>query len=235
MIRKGSIKRFAPRAAASVATLGLVGRHVRQQFVGYFALFIALGGVSYAAHTLPTNSVGSLQIKRGAVKNSDLGKSAVTTGKVKDGSLLSIDFKPGQLVAGAPGATGPQGPQGLKGSEGPRGPSDAYYKFDNSSVASKFTTLVLPAGKYTIAAKASAYNSGSAVNTSANCTLNTGDGNSEHADSSSLTVGAFAETPVTLETVADYPSGGTVTLSCAGAIQFFGRMRIVATQVAALH
>jgi len=101
------------------------GRHVRQQFVGYLALFIALGGVSYAAVTLPINSVGSKQIKRGAVKNSDLGKSAVTTGKVKNGSLLSTDFKPGQLVAGAPGGTGPQGPQGLKGNPGTNGTNGA--------------------------------------------------------------------------------------------------------------
>lgn len=101
------------------------GRHLRQQFVGYMALFVALGGVSYAAITFPINSVGSKQIKRGAVKNSDLGKSAVTTGKVKDGSLLSIDFKPGQLPAGAPGATGPQGPKGDKGEPGTNGTNGA--------------------------------------------------------------------------------------------------------------
>jgi len=86
------------------------------------AVFIALGGVSYAAITIPTNSVGSKQIKRGAVKNSDLRRSAVKTGKVKNGSLLSKDFKPGQLVAGSPGATGPQGPQGSPGATGPQGP-----------------------------------------------------------------------------------------------------------------
>lgn len=99
------------------------GQHVRQQFVGYLALFVALGGVSYAAITLPANTVGSNQIKRGAVKTADLGKSAVTTGKVKDGSLLSLDFKPGQLVAGAPGAVGPQGAPGGVGAPGPAGPA----------------------------------------------------------------------------------------------------------------
>ena len=89
--------------------------------VAYLALFIALGGVSYAAVVLPSNSVGTKQIKPGAVKNSDVGKNAVTTGQVKNGSLLSLDFKPGQLVAGAPGGTGPQGPQGLKGDKGDPG------------------------------------------------------------------------------------------------------------------
>jgi hypothetical protein len=102
--------------------LGTVGRHVRRQFVGYLALFIALGGVSYAAVTLPRNSVGSSQIKNRQVKNADLGGNAVTSGKVKNGSLLSIDFKPGQLVAGAPGATGATGAQGPKGDTGLTGP-----------------------------------------------------------------------------------------------------------------
>jgi Collagen triple helix repeat (20 copies) len=82
--------------------------------VASLALFLALGGVSYAAVTLPKNSVGSKQIR----------SNAVTSSKVKDGSLLGKDFKAGQLPAGPkgdPGSTGPQGPQGLKGDKGDRG------------------------------------------------------------------------------------------------------------------
>ena len=130
------------------------GRHVRQQFVGYLALFIALGGVSYAAITLPINSVGSKQIKRGAVKNSDLGKSAVTTGKVKNGSLLSIDFKPGQLVAGAPGATGAPGPKGDRGTNGTNGSPgvSGYQLVESAEIANPagsqdFGSVPCPAGK----------------------------------------------------------------------------------------
>lgn len=76
--------------------------------VAYVALFIALGGTSYAAVKLPKNSVGSTQIK----------SNAVTSGKVKNGSLRKADFKAGDLPAGAQGA---QGPQGLKGDKGDRG------------------------------------------------------------------------------------------------------------------
>lgn len=97
------------------------GRHVRSQLVGYFALFVALGGVSYAAVALPKNSVGSRQIKNGQVKHTDIAKNAVTSVNVKDGSLLSADFKPGQLVAGAPGPQGPAGVQGPKGDTGAPG------------------------------------------------------------------------------------------------------------------
>ena len=68
--------------------LAKLGRPSHATIVAYAALFIALGGVSYAAVTLPRNSVGTAQIKPGAVKDSDLGKNAVTTAKVKDGSLL---------------------------------------------------------------------------------------------------------------------------------------------------
>jgi hypothetical protein len=73
--------------------------------VAYLALFVALGGTSYAAVKLPKNSVGSSQIK----------KNAVSSSKVKNGSLTQSDFKAGQIPAG------PQGPQGLKGDKGADG------------------------------------------------------------------------------------------------------------------
>lgn len=100
--------------------LGRLGRHVRQQFVGYIALFVALGGVSYAAVALPKNSVGTKQIAKGAVKKADLGNNAVTSAKVKDGSLLLADFAP-DVFAGSNGTPGPQGPKGDTGPQGPTG------------------------------------------------------------------------------------------------------------------
>lgn len=81
-------------------------------FVSLCALFVALGGTSYAVSRLPKNSVGTKQIK----------SNAITSSKVKDGSLLSKDFKAGQLPAGAPG---PQGAQGPRGDAGPAGADGA--------------------------------------------------------------------------------------------------------------
>jgi hypothetical protein len=46
--------------------------YVRRHHVGIIALFIALGGTSYAATQLPTNSVGTRQIRPGAVTPSKL-------------------------------------------------------------------------------------------------------------------------------------------------------------------
>jgi hypothetical protein len=74
------------------------------------ALFIALGGVSYAAIKLPKNSVGAKQIKA----------NSITSAKVKNRSLGTSDFGRGALAAvkGAPGAPGAQGPKGDKGDTG---------------------------------------------------------------------------------------------------------------------
>lgn len=68
-------RRFLIARAASKLTYANV--------VATLALFIALGGVSWAAVTLPKNSVGSKQIRKNAVSHS----------KVKDRSLTGKDLK----------------------------------------------------------------------------------------------------------------------------------------------
>ena len=78
------------------------------------ALFVALGGSSYAAIALTKNSVKSKHIGKGQVKRSDLGRNAVTTAKVKNRSLLAKDFRAGQLPSGAPGIQGPPGEPATK-------------------------------------------------------------------------------------------------------------------------
>jgi hypothetical protein len=91
--------------------VGRVLSHVKSNLVGYLALFVALGGTSYAAASLPKNSVGRAQLRKGAV----------TASKVKAHSLTRGDFKRGQLPRGAKGARGIQGVQGSPGSQGPQG------------------------------------------------------------------------------------------------------------------
>jgi hypothetical protein len=81
--------------------------------ISSLALFLALGGASaWAATSMPASSVGTSQLKNGAV----------TGKKVRQGSLLASDFKSGQLPAGATGETGATGPVGPQGAAGPRGP-----------------------------------------------------------------------------------------------------------------
>ena len=80
--------------------------------VALLALFVSLSGSSYAAVQLSKNSVVSRHIKDGEVKRADLARNAVGAAQVADGSLLTADFKAGQLKAG------PQGPQGVPGPKG---------------------------------------------------------------------------------------------------------------------
>lgn len=84
------------------------------------ALFFAMGGTGYAL-TIPRNSVGTQQIKKAAVANSDLRNNAVTGAKVKNRSLLASDFALGQLPAGPAGATGAPGAAGAAGPTGSQG------------------------------------------------------------------------------------------------------------------
>jgi len=115
-------------------------RHLRQHFVAYLALFVALGGTSMAASNalVPKNSVGTAQ--------------------VINGSLLKKDFKSGQLPRGARGPAGPRGlagaqgaagPAGAPGGQGPAGPVNLTYVFNSGPVgAGSSLTLaaICPAG-----------------------------------------------------------------------------------------
>jgi hypothetical protein len=66
--------------------------------VACIALLSALGGTAWA---VAANSVGTTQLKDGAVTKPKLASGAVGTNKVIDGSLLKQDFKAGQLAQGA--------------------------------------------------------------------------------------------------------------------------------------
>jgi hypothetical protein len=80
--------------------------------VASLALFVALGGVSYAAITIPNNSIGSKQLKA----------NAVTSAKIKNGTLQKDDFAPKELPAlGSNGVNGVNGAPGTPGASGAKG------------------------------------------------------------------------------------------------------------------
>ena len=91
--------------------------------VAMIALFVALGGASYAAVAI--NSVGSKQLKKNAVTTKKIKNNAVTAEKIKggavtgekvlDGSLSKGDFATNQVPTGPAGATGKAGPEGPPG------------------------------------------------------------------------------------------------------------------------
>jgi hypothetical protein len=65
------------------------------------AVFIALGGTSYAAI-----KVTGKNVKDATLTGKDVANSSLTSADVKNNSLLVKDFKAGQLTGGGPGAPG---------------------------------------------------------------------------------------------------------------------------------
>jgi|SRR5215217_4876638 len=82
------------------------------------ALGIALGGTSYAAMTLPHNSVGAAQLRRGAVRSAEVKNGAL---KVRD-----LSARARSALRGKRGPAGPQGPSGT--SSGSAGAIALTYK-----------------------------------------------------------------------------------------------------------
>src|SRR5215211_467364 len=109
--------------------------------ISVIALFVALGGASYAAVTLPKNSVGAKQIKKNAVGASEIKRSAVRTGEVKNGALRAEDFAAGQLPKGP---KGDPGQNGTNGAPGPAGTADAFARVGLE--AGRTLQLTVPAG-----------------------------------------------------------------------------------------
>jgi hypothetical protein len=73
------------------------GRRLRLSYANVMstlAVMIALGGTSYAAFSLPNNSVTSKKIKNGAVHTSDLGNAAVTGKKLANNAVSTPKIAP---------------------------------------------------------------------------------------------------------------------------------------------
>jgi hypothetical protein len=75
------------------------------------AVFIALGGTSYAAIKITGKNV-----KNGSLTGADIKSNSITGSDIK--SLTAKDFKRGQLPGGDNGANGGQGPTGPQGAAG---------------------------------------------------------------------------------------------------------------------
>src|SRR5215212_2700302 len=92
------------------------------------AVFIVLGGGAYAATKLPKNSVGTKQIKNGAVTKAKLAKRVNLGGAKGDtgaqGPAGAKGDKGDAGTAGTPGTNGKDGTNGQDGQDGARGPSN---------------------------------------------------------------------------------------------------------------
>ncbi len=90
--------------------------------VASLALFLALGGTSFAAVKLITGK----NVKDSSLTGRDIRNGTLTGGDVRDKSLTARDFKGSiQGAKGDPGATGTAGQQGLIGATGATGANGA--------------------------------------------------------------------------------------------------------------
>jgi hypothetical protein len=90
-------------------------RHLRGNLVAYLALMVALGGTSYAGIALDARSVGTKELKRGAVTRAKIKANAVSPGKLSNAAK--------QALTGPQGAPGAPGAPGQKGDTGATGPT----------------------------------------------------------------------------------------------------------------
>src|SRR4051812_30552074 len=78
------------------------------------AVFIALGGGSYAAIKLPRNSIGAAEIRTGAVRSSEIKDHSITTGDLAESTRAALHGQQGPRgLPGAAGTNGAPGPAGV--------------------------------------------------------------------------------------------------------------------------
>lgn len=104
---------------------GMTG-YVRRHHIALLALFLALGGTSVAATSavLPRNSVGTVQLKNGAVTKKKINKKTVAALRGNRGA------RGAQGAPGVQGLQGLQGLQGVPGAQGVPGTARAYGRVD---------------------------------------------------------------------------------------------------------
>jgi hypothetical protein len=86
-------------------------RPTASMVVACIALFVAMGGVGYAAAT-----IGSAQIKNNTIKSADVKNRSLGTKDLSSKAVKSLKGAKGE--AGPAGPAGPQGPAGAAGAPG---------------------------------------------------------------------------------------------------------------------
>jgi hypothetical protein len=130
--------------------------------VACIALAVSLSGTGYAALKLPRSSVGTVHLKM----------NAVTSPKVRNGTLRAVDFARGQIPPGPPGPAGQKGEKGDKGDRGEKGDAGAqgapgigglvlaFGGSESNSNPLKSFTVPCPAGKRVLGGGASILGAG---------------------------------------------------------------------------
>lgn len=215
-------------------------RPTASMVISLIALFVALGGASYAAVSLPKNSVGNEQLRNGSVGFAKMRNGSVGNGQIKNNA---VNYKkilphtiglqriiPSVVQVRVSGKCGDNSAinmvtEGGKVTCQPTLPTQFGAASDPTSVGTTSTTVVskvLPAGNYLITA--TSYAAINPANTAAGqqvqvtCTL-TGATGSSQTRTASIEVGPQTRTqtvalPMTFPTTVGAPQG-TAHVDCS--------------------
>src|SRR4051795_11012763 len=98
------------------------------------AVFVALGGASYAVVALPDNSVGTKQVKDRSLGVSDLSRKAVRSLRGKAGPRGATGPAGAAGTNGTNGAAGTNGTNGADGIKGDKGVTGDVAKWSSAKV-----------------------------------------------------------------------------------------------------
>jgi hypothetical protein len=165
--------------------------------VATLALFIALGGASYAATSIPKDSVGRNQIRDGSITKKKISShtwDALKGNSGAQGAMGPIGLTGAKGAAGSDGvdgdrgttgvtgSAGPTGPSGVPGSTGATGPVEVYTSrvpgpvtASNENSLTTLATLDLPPGNYSGAFSLTASYLESFQYSEVNCFFSAGD------------------------------------------------------------
>ena len=184
--------------------------------ISSLALFVALGGTSYAVTQLPKDSVTSRQVKDRSLAAKDFKRGQLPRGKAgKTGKTGAAGARGAAGVTGAMGATGTAGAAGATGPQGPTGQSyAASATFAQASPGSGTQLLNQPlavqAGNLAVVASFVATGS----NADVTCTVAVG---STTLDTKTVRLPAL-KTEVVLSGFAKNVAAGNLTVSCGSAL-----------------
>jgi hypothetical protein len=177
------------------------------------ALFLALGGAAYAATQLPKNSVGTKQLRNGAVTAAKIAKQTRNQLRGSRGPAGQQGAQGKIGKAGAKGATGAKGTQGAQGPKGEPGERPAFEVVSKPGAPVPFTgatqvvALTLSPGSYATTAQVVAR---STLGTTITCTL-TGGGEA------GATIPAAGMETLSLAANRGLGSAGSAVVTCSAA------------------
>lgn len=196
--------------------------------ISIVALFFAFGGISYAAFTIPKNSVGTKQIRNNAVTYQKIAPGTIGSARINQGLVQT------RVTGTCEGTNGAIG-QVMQSGHVVCNPS-ASEQFGSSSTGTAVTgtstnvaSRSLGAGSYLLLGDAYADNSG-VSNSTFTCTLAVPSGSSQ---ARTVTVPAGHQVVLPINLASTVPSAGaTSTLACTqtgGTVTVDGQINAIQT------